>query len=431
MKKVIYSFFAMAIAAMTMTSCEDVPAPYDYPNNNGGNNDPATTYEPEGDGTLENPFNAAGAIAYASQLESGQESDKDIYIKGKVVSIREQYSTQYGNATFYISQDGTANQQFYIYRALYLGNKKYTNGDLLNEGDDVVVCGRITNYNGTYETQQNKAFLYSLNGKSEGGNEQGGGDVEGTAKGSGTQADPFNVVAALKYIYAGQNLDKEVYVKGKISSIDDINTTQYGNATYNITDADNTKNELKIFRGYSLGNEKFTEQDEIKVGDEVVVVGKLLLYQGNTPEMGQGNYIVLLNGKDSKEPETVNTGTYDNPIDVLTALKAGDAEGAWVKGYIVGYVSGDNISTAVFGASGATNLNILIANSADVKDASKCIVVNLPRGEIRSALNLKDNASVLGSQVLLTGNLVAMYGTRALNGVKYAELNGKSYGSKP
>ena len=36
MKKILYSVFAIAMAAFTFTSCEDVPAPYDNPNNNGG-----------------------------------------------------------------------------------------------------------------------------------------------------------------------------------------------------------------------------------------------------------------------------------------------------------------------------------------------------------------------------------------------------------
>ena len=36
MKKILYSVIAITMAAFTFTSCEDVPAPYDNPNNNGG-----------------------------------------------------------------------------------------------------------------------------------------------------------------------------------------------------------------------------------------------------------------------------------------------------------------------------------------------------------------------------------------------------------
>ena len=144
----------------------------------GGSTGEDSEGEAKGDGTETNPFNSVAANNYASSLASGAESDKDIYIKGKVVSVKEQYGTQYGNATFYISDDGTASGQFYVFRALYLGNVKYTSGDLLKEGDDVVVCGRVTNYMGnTPETVQGKAYLYSLNGKTVAG--EGSGDEGG------------------------------------------------------------------------------------------------------------------------------------------------------------------------------------------------------------------------------------------------------------
>lgn len=38
---------------------------------------------------------------------------------------------------------------------------------------------------------------------------------EQVAKGTGTKDDPFNIAGAINYINKGQNLDKEVYVKGK------------------------------------------------------------------------------------------------------------------------------------------------------------------------------------------------------------------------
>ena len=125
--------------------------------------------EAKGDGTLENPFNSVAANAYVSSLPADTESDKDFYIKGKVVSVTEQFSTQYGNATFYISDSGTSTDQFYIFRTLYLGNKKYTGeGENIKAGDEVIICGKVVNYYGnTPETVVNKSYIYSLNGKTE------------------------------------------------------------------------------------------------------------------------------------------------------------------------------------------------------------------------------------------------------------------------
>lgn len=170
-------FLLLAIATLTFgfTACEDVPAPYTVSTPGEGGEEEEIL--PEGDGTLDNPYNCLAANNYAAALADGEESPT-VYIKGKVVSVKEQYSTQYGNASFYISDDGTSKDQFYVYRALYLGNVKYTSGTLLQAGDEVVICGRVTNYMGnTPETVQGKAYLVSLksNGSGEGGNDNPGG----------------------------------------------------------------------------------------------------------------------------------------------------------------------------------------------------------------------------------------------------------------
>jgi len=129
------------------------------------------------DGSLEHPFTAAEANAYATALGKGNTSTEDFYIKGTVVSIAtdkngvvQNYDNgTYGNASFYISEDGTETNQFYVYRALYLGNKKWEAGagDIVKAGDQVIICGKLTNYNDIPETAANKAYLYSLNGKTE------------------------------------------------------------------------------------------------------------------------------------------------------------------------------------------------------------------------------------------------------------------------
>lgn len=121
-------------------------------------------------GTAENPLTPAEANALASSLAANQQSDKDYYIHGFVYSIKEQFGTQNGNATFYLSSDGTDKDQFYIYRALYLGNTRYAGQDLLLQvGDEVVVCGKLVNYLGSLpETVQEKAYVVSINGTTTG-----------------------------------------------------------------------------------------------------------------------------------------------------------------------------------------------------------------------------------------------------------------------
>lgn len=123
---------------------------------------------PQGDGTFENPFNVAAVLQYTNSLKADEESAKDIYVKGVISEVKEEYSTNFGNGTFYITDPGSG-VTFYVYRALHLGNKKYTEGATqIKVGDEVLICGRVVNYKGnTPETAQNKAYIYSLNGKTE------------------------------------------------------------------------------------------------------------------------------------------------------------------------------------------------------------------------------------------------------------------------
>ncbi len=313
MKKILYSIFAIAMATCTFTSCEDVPEPYDIPGGSAEETPP--TEEPAGDGTLANPFNAIAANEYTSKLASGEESATDIYIKGKVVSIKENFTTQFGNAAFYIADTETSTNKFYIFRALYLGNKKYTSGDLLKEGDEVVVCGKVTNYRGnTPETVQNKAYIYSINGKTS--SEGGQPPITGEAKGDGTLENPFNSVAANQLAMSlGDNEQSEVvYIKGKISSIKEPFSTQFGNATFNISDDGTTNNQFYVFRTLYLGNVKYTEGENIAVGDDVVVCGKLTKYVGTqgipTPEtVPNESYLYSL----TKNGGSTGGGDIDDP----------------------------------------------------------------------------------------------------------------------
>lgn len=324
MKKVIFSMLALFCAAFAFTSCEDVPMPYDQPGE--GGEDPVVV-EPTGDGTAENPYNVAAALQYIESLGADVESPVDIYIKGKVVTVTEEYSTNFGNGTFYISDDGTNKNQFYVYRAMYLGNKKYANGNTqIQEGDEVIICGRVVNYKGTTpETAQNKSFLYSLNGET-----AGGGGASGTPKGKGTLDDPYNPAGVIAYINTlGSDVESpnEVYIKGKIGTVTEEYSTNFGNGTFTIVEEGAEGTAFTVYRALYLGNKKFANGDtQIKEGDEVIVCGKVINYRGNTPETQQNKaYLYSLNGKtagggDTPQPgEAKGSGTLEDPFNPVAA----------------------------------------------------------------------------------------------------------------
>lgn len=121
----------------------------------------------KGTGTLEDPFTATGAIEYVQELGSNVQSPAPVYVKGKIATITEQYSTEFGNATFTISDDGTAANLFTCYRIKYFDNKSWkATDDQIAVGDDVIVYGNVVYFNGkTPETAQNTAYMYNHNGK--------------------------------------------------------------------------------------------------------------------------------------------------------------------------------------------------------------------------------------------------------------------------
>lgn len=132
---------------------------------------------------------------------------------------------------------------------------------------------------------------------------------------SNTLETAYTTTQAIALINAGQGLDTEVYVKGNISEITQVSIS-YGNANYIISDGVNT---LTVFRGYYFNGEKFTAEDQIKVGDDVVVLGKLTLYN-TTYEVAAGSKIASLNGSTEPDPTPTPDPTVVNNIAEALAL---------------------------------------------------------------------------------------------------------------
>lgn len=145
-----------------------------------------------------------------------------------------------------------------------------------------------------------------------------------------TPETAYTVAKALELIAAGEGLDAKVYVKGQITSIKEVNTEQFGNATYDISDDATAANKLTVYRGYFYDNKHFTSNDQIKVGDVVVVYGKLVNYKNNTPQVTNSS-IYSLNGVVSG----VDNITVDKNVDAPAYNVAGQRVNDAYKGIVV------------------------------------------------------------------------------------------------
>lgn len=105
-------------------------------------------------------------------------------------------------------------------------------------------------------------------------------------------------------------------------------------------------------------------------------------------------------------------GTGRDPAHAYSVSEAKDhigEEEVWVYGYIVGgdlSSSGTKMNTT---PPFESNTHLTIAERSSIKDKASCLSIELKKGVIRDALNLKDNPENLGQQVFLCGDIVEAY----------------------
>ena len=120
---------------------------------------------------------------------------------------------------------------------------------------------------------------------------------------TGTAIEPMNIndaytVAEVLDMFDNSNVPTDsVFVKGIVSTIKSLNTSKYQRAQYYISDDGANSNQLYVFNGYYLNNTDFTSDDQLAVGDTVIVYGQLITYTSGTTstnEFAANNYLVYL-----------------------------------------------------------------------------------------------------------------------------------------
>ena len=246
--------------------------------------------------TIETAYTTAEAIALID--DPNADLADSVYVKG-IVSKVDSYNSKYHSLTYWLD-DNT----FQIYSGLGLNGEDPESEDYLNAGDEVIVYGVIKKYNTTYEMDKQNYIVKLVKG------ENPGPSIANTPE------TAYTVARALELITAGEGLDDKVYVKGTISSIQEV-SAEFGNATYFLSDDGTTTSpQLEVYRGRSLNGERFTSEDEIKVGDVVIVYGKLINYNGTTPEFSSGSSIYSINGS----TQAIKAVAAEPALDLSTAV---------------------------------------------------------------------------------------------------------------
>lgn len=210
-----------------------------------------------------------------------------------------------------------------------------------------------------------------------------------TIKSRATRADSpvwtvSNALAKMADGYTG-----EATVIGTITQIDDISTS-YGNATYHIGDLATSENTLEVFRGYSLDGEKFTSDDEIAVGNTVIVSGNLTIYN-DTYEFNSGSSIIT---------------KYEDPINSVASARSAMTDGFTGSALVMGIISEiSDLSTSYGNAT-----YFIKDNLTDETDLEVFRGYYLNGDKFTSEDQLE-----VGATVVVEGNLTIYNGTYEIN----------------
>ncbi len=267
----------------------------------------------------------------------------------------------------------------------------------------------------------------------------------------GTQDNPYTVTAAIEAEKAGTEATG-VWVKGyivgavapeieNVTSNDDIEwgaPTELDN-TLVIADSANVKDftqclVISLPQDSELRKKTNLRENPDNLGKEIMLKGNLEKYMetyGITGNNGTTSEFKFA-GEDSGSPIPAGDGSETSPYNVAQVLSGIEATGVWASGYIVGWVDGMTYATGVkFTIPATSETNVIIADTPDETDYSKCVPVQLPLGELRSAINLQSNPGNLGKKLNYKGSLAKYFGVRGLKEGTAYKLDGAGSGDIP
>ena len=261
-------------------------------------------------GTEGTKVTCAKAVELCNALAAGESSAEAYSITGYITDVFANINNNQQSFWLADTKDGGKMIQAY-WANLPEGVEAFT------VGSKVTITGKLLKYvktDGTVVAEvKNPTVTIDETG---GGTVTPDQPVEGTPAGTGVESDPYNVAGALTYIQTLSADDKPealVYTKGVISEVVKLGTS--GSIQFKMQDK-NVNNSLLVFYCNNLGNVPFKAQTDLKVGDEVIVCGKVSNYMGNTPEYNAGAYLVSLNGKTEGEGGGSTPGGEEKPGEV-------------------------------------------------------------------------------------------------------------------
>lgn len=476
-KKIISSLFLASMALFTFNACSDVPAPYDIPGT-GGN---TSIY---GEGTMQNPYTVKGAMLN----QNGKLGWVKAYIVGYIPSGGDVSSTisdvvfgaEGAGETNMVVSVGPDDKNINNCLAVQLPSGAIRDslnlkGHPQNLYQEVMLLGTMEKYFGGSGIKNVQAYIMN-------------GDTIGDIPTEEVEAIFSETFASNQGEFTVKNVNVPAEMGAEVWTWDSykymkatsyVNNTDYAAESWLISpeiDLSNATNATLTFeyvaRYFTNLPENITlwiTESSAENWQQLTIPNHVLqdawtpfaksgdidlnAYKGKKVKIGfkyactekAGTYELKnisiedrVAGETPEEPVNPgdNESSKENPFTVATAISKYNSSkplaDTWVKGYIVGYVSDKSIDSSILNdLSSITDnnkTNLLISDNKNETDYKNCLVLQLPSGDVRNGLNLKDNPSNLGKEVIVKGSLEKYFGTYGLKSITEYVLDGQSSG---
>lgn len=267
------------------------------------------------------------------------------------------------------------------------------------------------------------------------------------SEGDGSKEKPFTVAQVMSSSKDATGVWIEGYVVGYVADMKWQETavfgnqptegsTNYANGTNCILSDSpageaNLNNSVPTGLGYAVRDALGISKNPAIYGQKVRVKGDVTKYFGVRGIKNVSEYEIVGGGGDKPNPPTPpagdGDGTENNPFSVAQVMaSSSDTTGAWIEGYVVGYVADMKWQeSAVFGnqpTEGSNNYTnatncILSDKPAGSAALDNSIPAGIKAGETRDILGISKNPSIYGKKVRVQGDVTKYFGVRAVKNI--------------
>ena len=181
------------------------------------------------------------------------------------------------------------------------------------------------------------------------------------------------------------------------------------------------REELNLYDNPELHHRKIRIQGDLNLYYSVVGLRKVSDYSFNENGDDDDNEYDDENENESNDNnesqnDSIPTNSKEHPLNIAEGIclqSEDEYNQAWISGYIIGYATGNKsinyMDSTDAQPSSKAKTNIVLADNLEERDFNRVIVVELPKGHIRSDVNLYDNPNNLHRRLTVIGRMIPYY----------------------